>query len=448
VNPAATSTLPGPQDYFVDPNCSSAYSTIQAAHDAVSGQSPANRANIYIAPGTYIGLINITKPNISLIGLGDSPLDVFITFDGAQLYAPTVTVTVDATGFMARNVTFDNSFPDRNVIQTLAMMSSADRAIYDHCYFLSYQDTLLTQKGRQYFYNCFISGDTDFIYGDATDIFDRSTIESTAGGHITAANTSKTTANGMVFLDCTLVPGTDRHPADDGTTAPNNSVDLGRPWQWTSTNTVKSSVIYIRTKMGSHILTAGWDRWDTTGDPNFPTGDPFPDEVSRYSEFHSMDLSGNLLPVDGNGVPVGRVSWEDPMTAAQAANYTIANIFGGASTLALWNTPGSQPEGTGQTYVDTRAPWDPLEQLALIPVPAWKPLLSGLSRLADGRAQFTIQGVPCYNYRLWATTNVALTPATETWTQLDNGTFGNAPTVFTDSTATNFPQRFYIISTP
>jgi hypothetical protein len=261
-------------------------------------------------------------------------------------------------------------------------------------------------------------------------------------------DTPKTTANGAVFLDCKLVAGTDRNPHDDGTTAANNSVALGRPWHWTDTNNVKSSAIYIRTKMGPQIRTDGWDPWDGTGDANFPNGDPFPDEVSRYSEFGSMDLNGNLLPVDGNGVPVGRVSWADPMTATQAANYTIANIFGGASTLALWNTPGSQPEGTGQTYVDTRAPWDPLEQLALIPVPAWKPLLSGLSRLADGRAQFTIQGVPCYNYRLWATTNVALTPATETWTQLDNGTFGNAPTVFTDSTATNFPQRFYIISTP
>ncbi len=446
VNPAATSTLPGPQDYFVDPNCSSAFLTIQAAHDAVTGQSPTNRANIYIASGIYHELVTISKPNISLIGLGDSPTNVFITFDGAQIAAPTVTVTAPATGFMARNVTFDNSFPDRNVIQTLAVRSQADQVIFDHCYFFSYQDTLLTENGRQYFYNCFISGDTDFIYGNSTDVFDHSTIESTDRGYITAVNTSKTTANGAVFLDCTLVSGTDRNPADDGSTAANNSVALGRPWQWTDTNNIKSSAIFIRTKMGSQIQTSGWDPWNVSGDANFPNGDPFPDEVSRYSEFGSMDLNGVPLPLDANGVPIGRVSWQDPMTAAQAANYTIANIFGGASTLTLWNTPGSQPEGTGKTYTDTRAAWNPLEQLALIPVPAWKPLLSGITRLGDGSVQLTMRGVPCYDYRLWATTNLLFAPVTETWTQLSSGTFDNTPTVFTDTSATNHSQRFYIIT--
>lgn len=443
VNPAATSTLPGPLDYFVDPNCASAFPTIQSAHDAISGQSPSNRANIFIAPGTYTELVNVTKPDVSLIGLGESPSDVFITFSGAQLFTPTVTIAAEATGFMARNVTFDNAFPDRNAIQTLAVRTSADRVIFDRCRFLSYQDTLLTDGGRSYFYDCFITGDTDFIYGEATDVFERCTIESTDRGYITAVNTAKTTANGAVFLDCTLVSGTDRHAYDDGSTAANDSVFLGRPWQWDDTNTVMSSAIFIRTKMGLHIRIDGWNPWDLAGQPNTN-----PDAVCRYSEFGSMDLSGNLLPVDGNGVPIGRVSWADPMTAAQAANYTIANIFGGASTVPLWNTPGSQPEGTGQTYIDTRAPWNPLEQLALIPVPAWRPLLGQPARMGDGSVQFSISGVPCRSYRVWASSNVALTPVTSTWTQLGSGTFGDTPTSFTDTSAMNYPTRFYIVTMP
>src|ERR1043166_5611152 len=40
-------------DYFVNPNDANSYSTIQAAVDAVSGQSEFNRANIFVAPGTY-----------------------------------------------------------------------------------------------------------------------------------------------------------------------------------------------------------------------------------------------------------------------------------------------------------------------------------------------------------------------------------------------------------
>jgi len=170
--------------------------------------------------------------------------------------------------------------------------------------------------------------------------------------------------------------------------------------------------------------------------------------VSRYSEFGSMDLNGVPLPLDANGVPIGRVSWADPMTAAQAANYTIANVFGGASTIALWNTPGAQPEGTGKTYVDTRTAWNPLEQLALLPVPAWRPLLRGMTRLGDGSVQFSMSGVPCYDYRLWASTNIAAGPMTTTWTQLSGGTFGDTPTTFTDTAATNFPHRFYVITMP
>ncbi|TAK94400.1 MAG: hypothetical protein EPO07_16750 [Verrucomicrobia bacterium] len=448
VNPAATSTLPGAQDYFVNPSCSSAYATIQAAHDAITGQSATNRANIYVAPGVYMELVDITKPYVSVIGLGESPTNVFITFDLVQFWYATFRVESTAVGFMARNVTFDNSFPDQNRIQTLAVQSRADQVIYDHCHFLSYQDTLLTELGRQYFYNCFISGDTDFIYGDAIDVFDHCTIESTDRGYITAVDTPKTQAHGAVFLDCKLVAGTDRNPFDDGSTAANNSVALGRPWHWTDTNNVKSSAIFIRTKMGTHIRTDGWDRWDGTGDPNWPNGNPFPDEVSRYSEFGSMDLNGTLLPVDGNGVPIGRASWADPMTAAQAANYTIANIFGGASTIALWNTPGSQPEGTGQTYVDTRAVWNPLEQLALLPVPAWRPLFNSITRLGDGSMQLSLSGVRCYDYRLWASTNAASSPVTESWTLLSNGTFEETPTVFTDASAANMSRRFYIITMP
>lgn len=441
VNSAATSTLPGPQDYFVNPNCSSAYPTITLAVNAVSGQSATNRANIYIAPGTYTELVMVGKPYISLIGLGDSPTNVFITFAGVQFWYPTVTISASATGFMARNVDFDNSFPEYDRIQTIALDSEADEVVFDHCYITGYQDTLFMNSGRDYLYDCVIDGDTDFNYGNATAVFDRCTIVSSDRGWITAVNTKKTTAIGFVFQDCTLLPGHSRRSTDLQTSAPDNSVNLGRPWNWDQTNTVMSSATYIRTKMGPQIATVGWDQWDLTGNP-----DTNPDAVSRYSEFGSMDLSGTPLPLDANGVPVGRVSWADPMTAAQAANYTLANIFGGASTLALWNTPGSQPEGTGQTYVDTRAPWNPLEQVALIPVPAWKPLLSGITRLGDGSVQLTMRGVPCYSYRLWATTNLMLTPVIETWTQLSSGTFSSAPTVFTDTSATNFPRRFYIIS--
>ena len=116
---------------------------------------------------------------------------------------------------------------------------------------------------RQYFRNSFITGDADFIFGNATAVFDRCTIESTDYGFITAADTARITANGLIFLDCSLVGGTDRNPSvDDGTSAPNNSVFLGRPWFWFQADKMPS-VTYIRTRMGPHIARAGWDPWIT-----------------------------------------------------------------------------------------------------------------------------------------------------------------------------------------
>lgn len=444
INSAAASTVPGPQDYFVDPNCLNAYPTIQLAVNAVSGQSATNRANIYIAPGTYTELVTINQPYISLIGLGDSPTNVFITFAGVQFWYPTVTIAASATGFMARNIDFDNEFPERDVIQTIALDSEADQVVLDHCYITGYQDTLFMNGGRDYLYNCQIDGDTDFNYGTATAVFDRCTIVSSDAGWITAVNTRKTTAIGFVFQDCTLLSGSSRRSTDKQTSAPDNSVKLGRPWNWDQTNTVMSSATYIRTKMGPQIAAVGWDQWDLTGNP-----DTNPDAVSRYSEFGSMDLNGVPLPLDSRGVPVGRVSWADPMTAAQAANYTLANIFGGASTIALWNTPGSQPQGTGQTYVDIRPAWDPLAQVALIPVPAWQQMvLRNPARADDRNVQFTFAGPPCQDYRLWASTNLASGPVTNSWTLVGSGTFGKTNVVFKDTQSTNFPSRFYILTSP
>jgi pectinesterase len=364
-------------DYFVDPNGAgrpNTYTSITTAIAAVTGQTDGNRANIYVAPGVYNEQISLAKPYVSLIGQSSAASDVLISFNGVPNVPPTsfgatFTATSAATGFMATNVTFENSQPDLNRTQALAVRSSADRTIFNNVRFLGYQDTVLIDaKSRAYVRNSFITGDTDFIYGNATAVFDRSTIESTDGGYITAASTTKDTANGFVFLDCTLLAGSDRNPApnglDDGTSARDNTVNLGRPWQWDS-GTVKSSVIYIRTKMGTQIKAAGWDPWDRTGNT---TSNPDPDGVTRYSEFGSMDLNGKLLVLDSaTGMPVGRVNWADLMTAAQADNYTLANIFGGMDTVDFWNQLGTQPEGTGVLYVDTRSAWDPLAQLALLP---------------------------------------------------------------------------------
>jgi pectin methylesterase-like acyl-CoA thioesterase len=356
------------RDYFVSPSgADGAFPTVQDAVDAVTGQSEADRANIFIAPGRYVARVTVDKPFVTFIGQGDTQGDVTISFNLTVQngdFRETVSITPNATAFMARNLTFENSTPDSSTIQALALRCDADRAIFDNARFLGYQDTLFVWSStRQYFRKSWISGDADFIFGNATAVFDQCTIESNGPGYITAADTRRTTANGLIFLDCLLMNGYG--------TAPNNSVFLGRPWFY-SPQEQMPSVIFIRTRMGPHIKRVGWDPWDFLLNPSI-NRDPY----TRVSEWGSMNSSGVLL-ADGNqdGVPDGRVSWEDPMSAEQAANYTLQNIFG---PVEFWNAV-TQPEASTQTYESQGAPWNPDTQLLSLPVkPGAKPQFFNIS---------------------------------------------------------------------
>jgi pectin methylesterase-like acyl-CoA thioesterase len=374
------------RDYFVDPSgANGAYPTVQSAVDAVTGQTETDRANIFIAPGKYIERVAVEKPFVTFIGQGAAPADVTISFNGTLVTVPvfswheTVFLGASATAFMARNLTFENSTPDRNITAAAALISIADRAIFDNVRCLGYQDTLLVDgMARQYFRKSFISGDADFIFGNATAVFDQCTIESTDWGYITAASTARVTANGFVFLDCNLVAGSDRNPSvDDGTTAPNDSVFLGRPWLFAPSEQMPS-VIFIRTRMGTHITSEGWDPWDSIMNSAL-NRDPY----TRFSEWGSMNLAGDPLPdLNQDGKPDGRVSWSDPMTAEQAANYTVQNIFG---PVDFWNA-ATQPEVSVTAYESQGEPWNPDIQLLSMPAkPGAKPQLLNIStRLALG----------------------------------------------------------------
>jgi hypothetical protein len=73
---------------------------------------------------------------------------------------------------------------------------------------------------------------------------------------------------------------------------------------------------------------------------------------------------------------------------------------------------------------------------------------SSFDRLPNGTYQLTFDGTPGYGYRLWASTNLAWRPITATWSNLASGTFSDVGVTFTDTQATNFRRRFYLISVP
>jgi pectinesterase len=319
------------KDLTVAADGSGDYKTLQSALDAVP-RTNTDPVKIFIKPGTYEEKIDIPskKGAITLIGQGKTPEETVITFHlkasdpktgvAASTQPGTVgttgsaSVTISGSDISAENLTFANSAGLR-AGQAVALKTNGDRLTFKNCRFTGYQDTLyLAGKGRVYLKDCFISGSTDFIFGNATAVFDHCTIKSETSSFITAANTAPDTPYGFVLVDCTLT-------AADG--VPTGSVYLGRPWQWD--RGTKSAVMYIRTKMGPQIAAAGWHPWDATKNVK-------PEENTRYSEMGSMDADGKPLDVSG------RVAWAKQLSADEAAKLSIAAILAGSDA---WNPTGS-----------------------------------------------------------------------------------------------------------
>lgn len=71
---------------------------------------------------------------------------------------------------------------------------------------------------------------------------------------------------------------------------------------------------------------------------------------------------------------------------------------------------------------------------------------SGIWRLPDGNCQISFGGTPGQSYTVRASNDLML-PITD-WTVLTNGAFDSESLTYTDASATNFQQRFYVLSMP
>ena len=74
------------------------------------------------------------------------------------------------------------------------------------------------------------------------------------------------------------------------------------------------------------------------------------------------------------------------------------------------------------------------------------PGITAVKLLPDGNVSLTLNGNIGQAYSVHVSTNVL--KALASWTVLSSGTIPSVPFVYSDLTATNFPQRFYIISSP
>ena len=351
---SAGSTIPPGINVIVAKDGSGNYTSIQAAITAApTGATSPYR--IYIKKGKYVETVIIpsNKPFIQL--MGESVSETILSYDnysgkakptsGTYGTADCATLIVSAADVMVMNLSIENAVAygiDANAVvpapgdgpQAVAVYTTSDRVVFYNVRMNGGQDTYYGGNNpatRCYLKNCYIDGNTDFMFGSSTIIFDtcviypRTRLDAGTGGYVTAVNTKAASGYGYVFRDCKV-------SKNRGTTL----YTLGRPWQ-NDANTADGSksrnkAAFLNTLMGASVTAPGWSTWDAGTNTGYIT----------YAEYNSRKYDGST-PVDVSG----RVSWSQQLTAVQAAKYyNNDTVFMNANTpqMAKWDPYATWPE--------------------------------------------------------------------------------------------------------
>ena len=440
---------------------------------------------VNIKKGVYeeINRIPTGKNNITFVGEGWR--ETIITYANNNSFqlgnAGTATRCMFYAGgddLVFKNITFTNSTPQGGS-QAEAIRVQGMRIMFDNCTLCSYQDTILINTAGSssgLFNKCLVQGDVDFIWGSGIGFFTNCEIRAmrranNSTGVYTQARTPSATY-GFVFVDCLV------SCSAPGMTNWSLGRDAGNSYPY-------GNVAWINCRMDSHISPAGWTDGGLTDKSTL-----------RFWEYKSTDLTGtNLIPTDQR-VPWSRqledweaamlrdvatvmspVTWTPALAAYVAASPTNQTVYTG-QTLTIAAAVGGLPEPVCQWFKDgspipgatnavlvipnvqTNAAgsyyvcvtngygYDVSSTATVVVLPAVPPALTKPVMLPNGSVRFTLTGTPGVQYRLWASTNIALAPVTNTWTLLRTGTFTSDPIEVEDTDAPNYRQRFYILTTP
>lgn len=294
-------------DATVAPNGDGQFKSIQDAINAAPQTTSRTKPwVIHIKPGVYKELIYVQREKRFISLMGDDAEKTILTYNlNANMLGQdskiigtfrTASTVIDADDFTAENLTFENSAGP--VGQALAVRIEGDRVVFRNCRFLGWQDTILANRGRHYFENCYIAGHVDFIFGGATAFFERCHIHCLRNGYITAASTPTEQPFGFVFSHCKITGE-----------APDVKTYLGRPWR------AFASVIFLNTEMSDVVRPVGWHNWDK----------PDREKSSRYAEFKSTGPGAQKE---------ARVSWSRQLSAAEVRSITAEKVLRG---IDGWN---------------------------------------------------------------------------------------------------------------
>jgi len=291
-----------PKKITVAQDGSGNYTTVQGALNSISVNNK-KPVTIFIKNGIYKEKLFLDTSKNFVTIIGEDKFNTILTYDDhtgkVSLKGDSINTRsswsclIKADNFSANNITFQND-AGYSAGQAVALESDGDKAVFNNCRFVGFQDVLFTnsEKSRQYYSNCYIEGTTDFIFGSATVWFQQCHIHSKKNSHVTAASTAKEKMYGYVFNDCVLTGDTSVH-----------SASLGRPWR------PYAAVVYIHCFIGQHIRPEGWSNWNNT--------DSY--KTARYAEYKNYGPSDDAAK---------RVNWSKQLTEDDIKKYTFKNVFG------------------------------------------------------------------------------------------------------------------------
>ncbi|KAH9713888.1 Pectinesterase/pectinesterase inhibitor 3 [Citrus sinensis] len=283
----------------------------------------AARYIIRIKAGVYRENVEVTKKHKNIMFIGDGRTRTIITgsrnvVDGSTTFK-SATVAVVGEGFLARDITFQNTAgPSKH--QAVALRVGADLSAFYNCDMLAYQDTLYVHSNRQFFVNCLIAGTVDFIFGNAAAVLQNCDIHarkpnSGQKNMVTAQGRADPNQNtGIVIQKSRIGATSDLKPVQGSF-----PTYLGRPWkEYSRTVIMQSSITDV-------IHPAGWHEWDG----NFALNTLF------YGEHQNAGAGAGTS---------GRVKWKGfrvITSATEAQAFTPGSFIAGSSWLGSTGFPFS-----------------------------------------------------------------------------------------------------------
>ncbi|XP_031119062.1 pectinesterase-like [Ipomoea triloba] len=290
---------------------------------AKAPEKSSKRYIIKIKAGVYRENVEIGKKKTNLMFIGDGRKNTIITGnrnvkDGSTTFH-SATVAAVGEGFLARDITFENT-AGHEKHQAVALRVGSDRSAFYQCDMLGYQDTLYVHSLRQFYINCLIAGTVDFIFGNAAAVFQDCDIHARRPGSgqknmLTAQGRTDPNQNtGIVIQKCRIAATSDLKPVQK-----NFPTFLGRPWKEYSRTVIMQSTI------SDVIDPAGWHIW----------ADTFALNTLTYREYQNTGAGAGTSK---------RVTWKGykvMTSSSEAQTYTPSNFIAGSSWLSSTTFPFS-----------------------------------------------------------------------------------------------------------